>query len=435
MESGLSSEENSAPRTAHLVVASWGLLFALLLLMLGNGLLGTIIGVRAELSGFGDGAIGIVLSGYYVGFLLGALVVPRFVGTVGHIRVYAALASLASTAALIHGVAVTPAVWLIMRFITGFALSGLYIVAEGWLNEQSTNETRGRLLSVYMIVVMGGIALGQLLLTLADPGGVGLFVLSSILVSLAVVPVTLAVGSAPDFRWAKRLPVRDIWKVAPVGLVGGFGAGLTNGGILAIGAVYGTRAGMSVGRIAIFMSLLVTGAVVLQWPLGTLSDRIRRRVAVAGVSLGAALVAAAAALVDPLSSTALLTIFIFGGLTFPLYSISLSHINDHVPTGSTIAVSAVYAFVAGIGAILGPLAASGAMALVGPPGVFWLMAFVHVVVGVFALARIGVRPGLPVAAQRAFTMVPARAGALVIHLARRRNGRNGNGNGNGDAND
>ncbi len=420
--------------TTTAALGSWGLLLAVLFLQLGNGLLGTVIGLRSEIAGFGDGAIGLILSGYYTGFLLGAIVVPKFVGSVGHIRVYAALASLASTAALVYALSDDPMLWFFMRVVGGFALSGLYIVAESWLNDQSTNETRGRLLSVYMIVVMGGIAASQLLLTVADPEGASLFILSSILVSLAVVPVTLSVGSAPRFEWAPRLPVREIWKAAPAGVVGGFGAGITNGGIMAIGAVYAARVGMSVDRIAIFMGLLILGSVVLQWPIGAMSDRIRRRVALLLVSLAAALVAAANALVDPLSSAALLAIFTFGGLTFPMYSLSLSHINDHVPVGTTISVSAVYVFISGIGAIVGPLAASATMSASGPAGVFWLMCGVHLAVGLFAAGRIRLRHGLPVDAQRRYALVPARAGAMIIHLARRRR-RSPDSNGGGPAAD
>ncbi len=410
------SQTNS---TGRIALASWGLLAALLLLMLGNGLLGTVIGLRADSAGFDDATIGLILSGYYVGFLLGAMLVPRFLSTVGHVRVYAALASLTSTAALIHAVSLSPLLWGAMRIVTGFALSGLYIAAESWLNAQATNETRGRLLSIYMIVVMGGIALSQLLLTVADPSGAQLFILSSILVSLAVVPVTLSVGTAPEYRWAPRLPVAEIWRAAPVGLVGGFGAGITNGGVIALGAVYAARVGMSIDRIAIFMGLLVLGSVVLQWPVGMLSDRIRRRIAMAIVSFAAAGVAVAIALIDPTSTLALALIFVFGGLTFPMYSLAMSHINDHVPAGTTIAVSAVYVFIAGVGAIVGPLACAASLAAIGPDGVFWLMASVNLAVGAFTLARIGVRTGLPVRAQQTFASVPAWAGALVVHLARR----------------
>ena len=264
---------------------------------------------------------------------------PRFVGSVGHIRVYAALASLASTAALLHAVVDSPIVWLVLRIISGFSQAGLYIVAESWLNDSATNENRGRLLSIYMIVIMGGLGLGQLLLSVADPGAATLFIVSSVLVSLAVVPVTLSVGKAPDFHWTARLPVRKIWEAAPAGVIGGFGAGFANGAIIALGAVYGTETGMSVDRIAVFMGLLVIGAVVIQWPVGVVSDRMRRRRAILLITLLAAALAALGAVVDPLGSGMLVVIFVFGGTTFPLYSLSLSHINDHAPPGSAIAVS------------------------------------------------------------------------------------------------
>ena len=183
----------SAPgTTTHTVLGAWGLLSAVMLVMLGNGVLNPLLGVRAELEGFSTTTTGFVLAFYYAGFLVGASVAPRLVVLVGHIRVYAALASLASTATLVYILTASPVVWSGARLVTGFSMSGLFIVAESWLNDATTNRTRGRLLAAYMVVLMGGMALGQMLLTLADPSGIVLFILASILVSVPALAGTMA---------------------------------------------------------------------------------------------------------------------------------------------------------------------------------------------------------------------------------------------------
>ena len=405
--------------TSQTVLGAWGLFTAVALVMVGNGLLVTLLGVRAEIEGFSTTTTGIVFAGYFIGFLGGAWIVPRFVVSVGHIRSYAALASIASAAALLHIVTASPGAWLFARLVTGFAMSGLFIIAESWLNDAATNETRGRLLSIYMVVMTGAFALGQLLLASGDPAGVVLFIVASVLVSIAVVPITLSASPTPDFTLSTSLPIRDVWRVAPLGLIGGFGNGLGVGAFFSLGAVYATRVGMSVNRIALFMGIAVLGSVILQAPIGIISDRIQRRQAI----LGLALLASGASLVmlftDPLGLTAFGVVGLVGGLSFPMYSLALSHINDHVPYGTAVAVSSLYVFVTGVGAIIGPILGAVMIDSLGPDGLFWLMAWTNAAIAAFALLRISTRPGLPVKEQRAFAMVPARAGAVILSVARR----------------
>ena len=411
--------------TSRVALSAWGLFSGLLLMMLSNGLLASLVGLRADLEGFSTSSTGLVMAFYYVGFLGGSRLVPSFVGSVGHIRVFAALASLASVSALVHVLDVAPLTWGAMRLITGFSYAGLYITAEGWLNDSATNENRGMLLSIYMVTIMGGMMLGQGLLVTAPPEDVTLFVLASVLVSVAVVPVTLSVGTAPEFRYPTRMAMREIWAAAPLGVVTGAGVGLANGALWGLGALYGARVGMSTSRIALFMGAAVAGSLVTQIPLGRWSDRVRRRRAILAVTAAAAGVAVIAGLVDPLSPMMIGVVFVFGGVTFPMYSLGLSHINDHVPYGASISVSSLYVFVNGVFAIGGPLLGAVAIDRAGPEGLFWLMGAVHALIGVFAVVRIVQREGLPVERQRRFTLVPARGSAGVIQLARkvRRNGR------------
>ena len=413
--------DGSAPgSTTHTVLGAWGLLSAVLLVMLGNGVLNPLIGVRAELEGFATPTTGLVLAFYYVGFLAGATVTPRLVVLVGHIRVYAALASLASTATLIYILTTSPVVWSGARLVTGFSMSGLFIVAESWLNDAATNRTRGRLLAAYMVVLMGGMALGQMLLTLADPSGIILFILASILVSVAVIPITLSTAPGPRLPLPDKLPVRRVWEAAPSGLVAAFGQGVGVAALLSLGAVYGARVGMSVDRIAVFMTSAIVGSVVLQGPIGMISDRFGRRRVILVVGLLTATSCLAMLNIDPLSWWALIVSFLVGGMALPMYPLALSHINDRVPPGSAVGVSSVVSYVVGVGAIIGPIVAALIMDRTGPAGLYSFVAALYAGITGFAVWRILTHEGVAAKERRAFTMVPARAGTVILQAARRR---------------
>ena len=413
--------DTSAPgSTTHTMLGAWGLLSAVLLVMLGNGVLNPLLGVRAELEGFTTPTTGLVLAFYYAGFLVGASLTPRLVMLVGHIRVYAALASLASTATLIYIVTASPAAWSGARLVTGFSMSGLFIVAESWLNDATTNRTRGRLLAAYMVVLMGGMALGQMLLTLADPSGIILFILASILVSVAVIPITLSTAPGPRLPVPDRLPVRRVWKAAPSGMIAAFGQGVGVAALLSLGAVYGARVGMSVDRIAVFMTSAIVGSVVLQGPIGMISDRIGRRRVIMAVGLLTAGSCLVMVNIEPIGWWALIISFLVGGMALPMYPLALSHINDRVPPGSAVGVSSVVSHVTGVGAIIGPIVASLIMDRTGPEGLYSFVAVVYAGITGFALWRIFTHEGVAAKERRAFTMVPARAGTVIVQAARRR---------------
>lgn len=412
-------------RPTAILRASWSLYAALGLLLLGNGLLGSLVGIRAELEGFDTVLTGVVLAFYYVGFIVGAQFAPMAVTRVGHVRVFAGLAALASATTLLHSVAIHPVTWIVGRAVVGASLAGLYVVAESWLNGNATNQTRGRLLSIYMVVVMGAIGIGQLLLTVADPSGFGLFVLAAALMSLSVLPIALSTSPAPAFDLPHRMNPRDLWKASPLGLAGGFGSGITNGAAIAMGTVYGVALGMSVSRISILMSTMILGAVVLQWPIGAWSDRVPRRRSIVAVNLAAAVAAIAITQLDPDGVWIFVVMFLFGGTTFPVYSLSLSHLNDVLEPHQIIAASSVFILVWGIGSAIGPILASILMANTEPAGLFWMMGAVHLGVAVYAIYRIIVREGVTVANQGHYLPVPARSSALIGVLSRGRRGKNG----------
>lgn len=405
---------------ARQALSVWPLFVALGFLMLGNGLQTTLIGLRANTEGFATATVGVVMSGYYAGFLIGSIATPRIVGAVGHIRVYAGLASLASTATLAHLLILVPGAWFLFRVVTGACLAGLYVVVESWLNGASTDTTRGRLLAIYMVVVTTGIAGGQLLLTTADPSGFVLFIVASLLVSLAVVPIALLRLPAPPITDLGTVPYRLILRAAPVGLVGALITGMANGALLAMGAVWGADSGLSVDRIALLLSLALLGGVVVQWPLGAISDRVSRRRVIFVTTAIAALVATWLAMLDPMSSVLPLAMFVLGGFTFPLYALTGSHVNDMVETDQAVGASSAILLASGIGSIAGPLTASVAMTVTGPVGLWTTIAAVHGGLALYVFYRLIVNRQIPAPLKGKFIPYPARSGGLRWAARRQR---------------
>jgi len=405
------------------VVSSWALFLGLAFIMLGNGLQGSLLGVRATIEGFPTAVIGFVMSAYFAGFLAGATMVPKLVRRVGHIRVFAALASLASVSVLFHAIFVNPAGWGAMRLVTGFSYAGLFIVAESWLNDRATNETRGQLLSVYMVVMLAGMGSGQFLLNLADPASFELFILISVLVSLALIPILLTAAPAPEFRTPSAVSLLQLYLISPRGVVGTFGTVMAQGGVIGMGAVFATDVGMSISEIALFMAALLFGGVLFQWPIGRLSDRFDRRRVMTVVTFLAAICAIAAAfVVKPFAGTVpvwvLCTLIgILGGLNMPMYSLTLAHTNDFLEPSQMVAASGSLVLVGGIGAAFGPVTLAGLMTALGPAGFFWGLGLIHTAIGVFALYRMSRRASMPIDAQGNFVAVPPRASPVAAYLS------------------
>ncbi len=332
----------------------WTLFVGLGLLMIGNGLNGAVIGVRSANEGFGLAVTGIIVAGYFAGFLLAPSTVVKLIASLGHIRVFAGLASTASSAVLIHSVAVFPVAWTLMRFVFGFCVAGLYIVMESWLAEMTTTTNRGRTMATYMIVSMGGLGIGQYMVALGDPNSFQLFVLSSVLVSMSLVPVTLvATTHAPPVMFPEKFPVRELIRVVPTGAVGSFMGGATVGIVLGLGAVYATSIDLSLERTAFFLVAPTIGAIVFQWPIGRLSDKVSRRAVIFGVALAASVIAVTLVVLPAQSPLAPLGMMLLGGTMFPLYSLVVSYTIDWVPEGKTIGAAATLIGVNGAGALVG----------------------------------------------------------------------------------
>lgn len=367
--------------------SSWALFLGIALIMVGNGLQASLLGVRATMESFDTTVTGVIMSAFYVGFLAGSALTPAVVRRVGHIRVFAAWASLASAAVLIHGVWVDPVVWIFMRAFTGFAYAGMYVVAESWLNDQSDNQTRGQILSFYMFVQYIGLAGGQLMLNAAAPEGLLLFLTASILVSIALIPISLTSSPAPLFAEGRRVKISDLWRLTPFGVVSCAVAGATTGILLGIGAVYAASAGYSVEETSFFMAALILGGVVLQIPVGRASDRVSRRGVIIAATFVASGLAAASFYYAPEGWQAIAAAFVLGGFSLPLYALAIAHANDDLEPAQMVAASSALIFVFGLGAALGPVGVSWVMSQTEPVAFFATVAVLHCFLGVYGLYR------------------------------------------------
>ena len=383
------------------VATSWALLLGFAVLMVGDGLQTTLLAIRAFQEGFSTTVTGIVMSSFYAGFLGGSLLTPRIVSRVGHTRVFAALAALASATILVHAVFVTAAAWMALRLASGFCFAGLYVVAESWLNDRASNESRGQVLSIYMVISYVAVGAGQLLLNVADPLGYPLFVLTSVLISIAVVPLLLSATPAPSFEQSQSLRLRELYHMSPTGVAGMFGVGLAMAIVFALGPVYAARLGWDTAWISLFMAAPVLATVVVQWPIGHWSDRRDRRHVLIVVTFVAAIAAFACIPLMHGTHWALIGAFgVFGGFCLPMYSLCIAHTNDHLAPEHMVAASGGLMLAGGVGAILGPLIASSLMDGLSDNAFFGTLGTVHATIGAFAIYRTFKRPSIPLARQR-----------------------------------
>jgi len=400
------------------ISAAWALFLGLWLIMLGNGLQSALLGVRADIEDFSSSSIGIVMAGYFVGFLAGSRLTPLMVQRVGHVRVFAAMASLASTAVLVYALLVDPISWTIMRIVTGFCYAGLYIVAESWLNARADNTTRGTILSIYMIVVFLGMAGGQYLLNAASPAESTLFILASVLVSLALIPILLSAGPVPSFEKTQAISLAALYRASPLGMVGAAATGMAQGTLFSPSAVYASRIGLPISQIAVFTSLIYIGAMLLQLPLGRLSDRLDRRQVLTGTAIAAAILAVAFYLSEGGAQwQGFLLIALFGGLCSSMYALVVSHTNDHLTQDQMVAGSSTLYLVYASGATGGPLLGGVIMDVFTPAALFLFLAAVLGALGSFAIWRMTRRAALPMAEQGEFQAVPYNASPVASEIA------------------
>ncbi|RLL71804.1 MFS transporter [Paenirhodobacter hankyongi] len=393
---------------------SWPLLLGVLLFMVGNGMQGTLLGVRGAIEGIGTYQMSVVMSGYFAGFLFGSQMTPVMIRRVGHVRVFAALGSMISAVLILYAAMPHWLVWAALRVVIGFSFSGVYITAESWLNASSTNETRGQALSAYMIVQMIGIVAGQVLMNTADPAGWMLFVIPSVLVSLAFTPILLSVAPAPTFAEVQRLNFRKLFAASPLGVVGMFVMGGVFSAVFGMASVWGTRAGLSVPQISIFIASIYIGGLIAQYPIGWISDRMDRRRLIFVVSAVGSVAMLAAFLLAP--GFWLLTLLgaVIGGVANPLYSLLVAYTNDYLDKSDMAAASGGLLFVNGIGAMMGPPVTGWLMEAVGTGGFFLFLSLLTAFLAAYALWRMTRRPGMAPEDTGAFTVISPAATALAV---------------------
>lgn len=401
------------------IKAARSLLLGMVLLMAGNGLQGSLLGVRAESEGFGLAISSFVLAAYFLGFLFGTKTAEHFLGTVGHIRVFAALTSMTSAAAILFSVWIHPLSWAVLRFAFGLCMAGIFVTVESWLNNIATNATRGRLLALYMVATMGGMGAGQFLLNAADPDGFKLFVVASTLISVSLVPVSLSANRAPELSVPEEMPLRRLFGQAPLAVVTSFCVGTAQGTLVGLGALYAATEGLPVTRIALFTAASIIGSVAMQWPVGAVSDRVHRRYVVFVVAAVASAASGLHLMVEPGSLLSLALMFTLGGSTFPLYSLAIAIVGDNVSARQLNGASASLVRAVGIGAVVGPTVAGAVMAATTPQAFFVTLVVPHVIVVGYVAYRMLVHEALPVAEQGKFVAWPARASAMAANLLRR----------------
>tara|TARA_Y100000591_G_scaffold280152_1_gene259169 strand:- start:279 stop:1577 length:1299 start_codon:yes stop_codon:yes gene_type:complete len=402
------------------VTKSWALFLGIGIIMIAHGLQMQVMGIRSVNENFNLVTTGIFMSGYFVGYFLGSQTTPKLVQKVGHIRVFAAFASLASLSALVAAIYVNPFMWTLSRFLTGISLVSCYIVTESWLNDRATNKNRGQLLSAYMIILFGGLAIGMLLLNVSDPSNYEPFILVSILLSLALVPILLTKRSAPKFKKIGTISVKELFKISPLGTVSSFCTGLIHSAFFSLIAVYATRSNFTLFETSILLFLSTIAGVIFQGPIGYFSDKYERRKVIVITTLLSALFALISIIFGgeslqnmylsvhlPLSKIIFfISVALYAGLCLPLFSLNLAHTNDYVTKEKFVAAGGGLQLIFGIGAIMGPIICSFFMDFLNINGFFIFLILSHLFIAIFGIYRMRVRDSVE-NPDSTFTPIPA----------------------------
>lgn len=380
---------------AQMLASIAALLVSVALLVFGHGLQSTLLPLAATKAAFSNFAIGVVSSSYFIGLVLGCLAAPHVIMRAGHIRAYAAMVSLMSAAAILHPILVDPISWSLIRIISGFCLAGFYMIVESWLNERATNETRGTVMSIYVVILFSFMMFGQVSIADMDITSFVPFAVASVAVSLAVIPVALTTTAQPaPIALVQFRPVK-LYRNSPAALVGTFLIGIANGALLMLSPLYGSQIGFDTNQAAIYAAAIIGGGVLSQWPVGRLSDKIDRRLVLMGLGIATAAVAVLIALLsasDFITATGLAVAI--GICSQPAYSIAAAHAFDYAQTEDFVETSSGLLLSFGTGSIIGPVTASLLMANAGPKGLYLLVAAVYLVLAAFVLARLFIREAI-----------------------------------------
>ncbi len=393
---------------ARQIVPVLALLLSTAFLLAANGLHSLVLPLRGTAEGFTTAELGLIGTGWATGFVLGCITAPIVVRRVGHIRAFACSAAFASIIILLNGIFVVPLAWIALRAGSGFFIAGAFMIIESWLNERVTNESRGTVFAIYMMVTYLGITAGQLGVGFGDTHTSTLFMVGAILFSLAILPTALSTAASPRPLTRVRIDLRKLYGNSPVAFITVFLVGIINGAFGTLAAVWGSRIGLSTPLIALMMAMTVVSGAVTQIPAGRISDRTDRRYVIAGAAIAAGLVGFAIAALKPTEPWLVLTLVgCYGALTYPIYGLAVAHANDYAEASEFVAVSGGLLLLYGAGTMFGPLAAGAAMSGLGPDSLFLVTACSHVSIAAYAIYRTYRRAPIPGSVREAYQTVPS----------------------------
>jgi len=390
-----------------IIINSWALFTGFGIIVISHGFQGNLLGIRSVIENFNSIATGIIMSGYFVGFFIGANVVPKLVSKVGHIRVFAAFASLASLSSLVHIVFIDPYVWILARFLTGFSMIGIFIIVESWLNDRANNKTRGKVLSLYMLITYVGMALGNFLLNISNPIHYEPFILISLLFSIALIPILLTKRKPPKFKKISSIKIKELFKISPFGSVSMFCTGFIFAPIFSLLSVYAVTMKLTIFETSLLLVSVMLAGALFQWPIGSLSDKYDRRKIIIGSSIAAFFFSLSAIFVSGIGNSLanlfiesavsfnyfsttmdktklFIFIILIAGVTLPLFSLNLALVNDYIPKEKFVAAGGGLNIIFGLGAMAGPIICSILMFYLGPNGFF-----VHLLIFLFPIVIFG----------------------------------------------
>ena len=399
------------------VFSVYSLLLSIGILLIGSGLMGTLLGVRASIEGFSDAIIGIIMSAFFMGYIVGAYLCPRLIRDVGHIRAFSALAATAAAAMILHGLVVNAFIWWLLRIVTGVCIVGLYMVVESWLNSLiKTHEKRGRIFSIYIMTTLIALGIGQYLLLIYGPTQMASFALGALFFSLAVVPIAITRLPQPAQVAIPQLMLRKLIRISPLGTFGSFCSGLVSGAFWGLGALYAHDLGLDNAGIAMFVSAVIFGGVLLQFPIGHQSDHHDRRTVLIIVAFaGAALAGFTYSIAGNSEPVFFITAILYGGFSFSIYALCVAHTNDHIHSDEVMEATRTLLLLNGIGAAIGPIAAGAVMQFAGSQTLTLYFACILLTLALFGVYRLHVSTPVPLDQQESFVPM-TRTSPEVVEL-------------------
>ncbi|PRD43923.1 MFS transporter [Phyllobacterium phragmitis] len=381
-------------------------------LLAGSGLHGLLLPLRGGSEGFALGSLGLLGTAWAGGFIAGCLLAPRLVRRVGHVRAFGFFASSAAIIALLTGLFIDQTVWIVLRAFTGFAMAGAFMVIESWLNERATNETRGQIFGLYMMVNYGAVMSGQLIVVAGDVHTASLFMVTGIFLCMALIPTAISTAISPKPLSEVQLDLKVLYKNSPVSFVSCILIGIANGAWGTLGAVFGAASGIDTTTIALMVSFTILAGALTQIPVGRFSDRTDRRFVLAGVAGASSMVGLAIFLIAPTSAIVILIMTaLYGALTYALYPVAVAHANDFAASENFVEISGGLLLLYGFGTMIGPLLAAVAMQYLWPSALFAVTALAHISITVYAIIRSRQRPAPSTEEKDNFQSLPSQRAA------------------------